>query len=284
MKILLTESTKQFLKDFREFEAYTFDTFCDGEYYLKIDPKIKDQEVFVIANTMAPAKNILELTFLLDVLNRLNAKVNIFFVYFAYARQDRIMQDGEALSAEIISKIIRLFNFHKIYILHPHSDRLFNFLDFKPIIPFDFFSEIAKNYEIIASPDVGGVSTAKRIAEISNRQFVFFEKIRINHDQIKVVTLQNSEIDLRNKKVLIVDDMITTGSTVIKAAQVLAEKGAKSIGVAATHGVLCGDAKNNLQSSQIEKIYITNSIEQKALPPKFEVYSIVPILRYLIKD
>jgi ribose-phosphate pyrophosphokinase len=282
MKIFITQSVDYLSKHF-SVEKYVLNKFCDGDFYLRVNTDVENEDVFIITNTISPSQNILELTFLLDALSRLNVKINIFFTYFAYARQDRVMRQGEALSAEVVSRFIRLFNINKIYILHPHSDRLFQFLDFKPIIPFDFFNKVAEKYDVIASPDVGGVPVVQRIAKNNNCKFVYFQKKRFGPDRVGINVLKNNEsVDIEGKKILIIDDMVTTGSTAIKAAQVLVDHGASSVSVAATHPVFCDNAKLDLQNSLIQKIYITDSIKKEELTSKFEVYSIIPIIQSLI--
>jgi ribose-phosphate pyrophosphokinase len=282
MKIFITQSVDYLSKHF-SVEKYVLNKFCDGDFYLRVNTDVENEDVFIITNTISPSQNILELTFLLDALSRLNVKINIFFTYFAYARQDRVMRQGEALSAEVVSRFIRLFNINKIYILHPHSDRLFQFLDFKPIIPFDFFNQVAEKYDVIASPDVGGVPVVQRVAKSNNCKFVYFQKKRFGPDRVGINVLKNNEnVDIEGKKILIIDDMVTTGSTAIKAAQVLVDHGASSVSVAATHPVFCDNAKLDLQNSLIQKIYITDSIKKEELTSKFEVYSIIPIIQSLI--
>src|SRR3990167_6270682 len=274
MNLFFTESVKYLEKNF-EYSKYKLDRFCDGELYLKLETDVKNREVFVITNTMAPSDNILELTFLLDALTRQNAKINLFFTYFGYSRQDRINEEGEAVSAEVISRILRLFDINKIFILHPHSDKLSYYLNFKPIIPFSIFAELAKNFDFIVSPDKGGAALVKKIAELSNTKFFSLTKKRIDHDNVAFI--EGSE-NVSGKRILIIDDMITTGSTIIKSAELLYKNGASIVDVAATHGVFCSGAIEKLENSSINKIYVTDSIKQNQIPDKFEVISIAPII------
>lgn len=281
MKIFFTNSVK-YLKHIEGFEQnlgeYEFTRFCDKELYVKVQNCV-NEDVLVVTNTIAPSENILELMFLLDALTRLNCKINLFFTYFAYARQDRIVEQGECLSAQVISKMLNLFNLNKIYILHAHSERLLEFLNFEQILPLQFYEKIAQNYDVIISPDKGGISVAELIAKDCNKEFIALKKIRTEHDKIEIL---HEYKNVQNKNVLIIDDMITTGSTVIKSAELLLECGAKKIDVAATHAILCDNATSKLNESCISKIYVSNSIEQKILPPKFQVFSIASLLQFLI--
>lgn len=277
MKVFFTSSVKNLEKESSSLDlsSYTYSKFCDQELYIKVQ-NCTNENVLIVTNTIAPSENILELMFLLDALTRLNCKINLFFTYFAYARQDRIIEQGECLSAQVISNMLGLFDLNKIYVLHAHSQRLLEFLNFEQILPLNFYENIAQNYDVIISPDKGGISVAENIAKDCKKEFLALKKLRTEHDKIEIL---HEYKNVKNKNVLIIDDMITTGSTVIKSAELLLECGAKKIDVAATHAILCDNATSKLNESCISKIYVSNSIEQKNLPSKFEVFSIASLLQ-----
>lgn len=152
MIVFYTRST-QHLHQMLPFEIgkYISKQFSDGEWYVKLEQDIAGKMVWVITATNPPADHLIELWLLLDALQRGGAKINLFFTYFGYARQDRPML-GEASSAQVISSIFTMFSIHKIIILHPHSMLLHNFLTYEAIFPNDLICAIAQNYDAIAAP------------------------------------------------------------------------------------------------------------------------------------
>ncbi|HYB03961.1 MAG TPA: ribose-phosphate diphosphokinase [Nitrososphaerales archaeon] len=233
--------------------------FSDGEIYSRVEENVKGKKVWVLSSTQAPGDNILELLFLLDSLQRGGAKVNLMILYFAYARQDRIVKSGEALSSKVISDLLGMFKLDTISVVHMHSTRIHHFLDFENLWPIEVFSRIIRRMELIVAPDRGAVSFARKISDDYRLPVAYMEKFRPEAERVEIRRLTGN---VREKKVLIVDDMITTGHTVIKASQRLIESGATEVNVMATHGVFSGHAVRNLEESgSIKSIYVTNSIK-----------------------
>jgi len=228
--------------------------FKDGELYVKV-PKLKGK-VAVIASLHPPAENILELLFVLDALKRQNADIHLIITYFGYTRQDRINLPGEAVSTKVIADMLKGV---KITAFDVHG-RLSNFLQFNNIIPVkQFLPFISKNIVIVA-PDEGAVQHAKYWQKCLNAPVVFLKKSRPSHDVSEITSIKGN---VKGRNVLIVDDLISTGGTVIKAAEFLKKSGAKDIFVAATHGVFAGDALKRLEKSPIKKIFVTDSLPQR---------------------
>jgi ribose-phosphate pyrophosphokinase len=237
---------------------YSVKQFSDGELYVKIDQDLDHNEIWIITSTQPPAENLLELFFLLDALVRKGVqKINLFFTYFAYARQ-AIASSGEAGSAQLICDLLKKFPLHRIYSMHIHAAHLMQtFLPFTDIVNMNFFCSSAKNYDVIAAPDKGAFGFAENVAQTCGKEVIFLKKIRPEHEK---VVIESVDGNVKGKKVLLVDDMISTGSTLIEACRALINLGASEVAAAATHGIFSSDAYERLEESQLKKIYVTNTL------------------------
>lgn len=255
--------------------------FSDGELYVHINNEIKGKDVWLLASTQPPAENMLELFFMLDALNRAGAsKINLIISYFAYARQLHAMQ-GESSSAQVICNILKNFPISKLFIFLPHDGtELHNFLPYTDILDIEFFCEKAVLYDAIAAPDKGAHIFAQKIADFCNKEIVFLSKKRPEQEEVEILSLEGS---VNNKKVLLIDDIISTGRTMIEAAEFLKKNGAKTISAAAIHGVFSPGSHERLEKSIIEKIYVTNTIFQEA-HKKIVVSDIGPLISKIINN
>lgn len=253
--------------------------FSDGELYIKIDETVQHKEVWVIAATNPPAENLLELFFLLDALVREGVqKINLFFSYFGYARQV-IAAPGEACSAQLICDLLKKFPLGQVYVLHIHAaDIVKTFLTMTNIIPMDFFCSLAKNYDIVAAPDRGAFDFAQRVAQQSGKHAVFLKKIRHEHEKVRIESVDGTVV---GKKIILVDDMISTGNTLIESCKALENLGALEVSAAATHGIFSAGAVERLQESLLKKIYVTNSLPVRS-QGKIEVHDISKLIESVI--
>lgn len=240
--------------------ATTIKFFSDGELFVRVDEDVRGKRVWVIASTQAPAENLLELFFLLDALEQAGARIFLFITYFAYARQV-IAAPGEAHSAQIIGSFFNQFTLEKTFILHAHSRRLHDFLEYTDARDIDFFCNAAAEYDALVAPDKGAFVWASEIAQRCNKEIVVLTKTRPDHEQVKILAVDGN---VKGKRLLIIDDIISTGRTLVEAAHALKNMGATHIAAAATHGVFAGNATEFLEKSILEKILVTNSLAQQA--------------------
>ncbi len=254
--------------------AATIKTFTDGELYVRIDEDVARKHVAVLAATPPPGDNFLELYFLLDALQRAGAIIHLFFTYFGYARQDRA-QSGEALSCEVLFRFLKTFTIEETKIIHIHNAKVREFYDFQDIILLDFYVPLAHDVDCVVAPDEGAGYLAHEIARRAGKDcVVVMKKERSEHEKIAHITIDGN---LKNKKILLVDDMIATGGTISRAAQVAKEQGAQTVQVAATHGIFSGKAIEDLSASVIEQIFVTNTLVQHE-HPKISVIDIAPMI------
>jgi len=258
--------------------SYTIKQFSDGELYVKLNASVQDEAVWVIAGTQAPAENMLELFFLLNALTNAGTQtINVFFVYFAYARQVQA-DNNEACSAQVICDTLKQFAINRSYILHAHAaDDLHTLLNFTNVIDFDFFSVAAQEVDIIVAPDKDAVECAQKIGLKYTKEVIALEKKRPGHEMVVIKSIDSR---VAGKKILVVDDIISTGRTLLHAAQVLKEAGATQISAAVTHS-LCNAQTYLALNTIFEKISVTNSITQKNIS-KTRVWDIADFISRII--
>lgn len=261
MIIFYTDATKHIADKIKEPKGdCTIKHFSDGELYVRVNEEVKGKQVWVIASTQPPAENMLKLFFLLDALQRAGASINLLITYFAYARQI-VAEPGQALSAQVICTMLKNFNLAQLVIVHPHSITLHDFIQFEAVYDLDFFCTQAQEFDAVAAPDKGAATFAKQLADRCGKDLVLLTKMRPGHDQVKMLT---AEGEIKNKKILLIDDIISTGHTLIAAADELKKNGATHVSAAVTHGIFAPGAREAVEQSVIDSMYVTNTIAQES--------------------
>lgn len=233
--------------------------FPDGEFYVKIEDNLEDNVVILIQNSFTD-NNFVELLILQSAIKGRNPKKLITVIpYFGYARQDRRFKNGEPLSAEVMANCIQL-NSDEVLTVELHKESILDFFNIPSRnitienLLIENVKEISPN--IIIAPDKGAFEKNKKIANAVNCEVDFFSKERINENKVKMLPLNS---DVNGKKVLIIDDIISTGKTIYTATKILKEKGAKEIHVLCIHGLFVEDAKEILKIC--DSVISTNTIE-----------------------
>ena len=266
--------------------------FADGEVYVEINENIRGNSVFVIQSTSTPANdNLMELLLCIDALRRSSAKnITAVIPYFGYARQDRKVVPRTSISAKLVSNLITNAGASRIVTVDLHSGQIQGFFD----IPVDnlfttplFTRYIKKNLKnknlICVSPDVGGVQRTRGLATKINVDLAIIDKRRSQPGKSQVMRIIGN---VQNKECIIVDDIIDSGGTIVNAVDALIREGAKSVYVFVTHAVLSGEAINKIKKSKINKLIITDSIDNtKKIKnvSKIQVLSIAPLMAEAIK-
>lgn len=257
--------------------ACTIQQFTDGELFVRIDQNVHKKTVWVIAATQAPAEHMLELFFMLDALTRAGAAINLMVTYFGYARQI-IAAPGEACAAQVIATLLQTFSTKQRYVIHPHSPLLHSFFSYSAIEMTDFFCKQAASYDALAAPDKGAFSWAQEIAKLCNKELIILTKRRPKQEQVEILTIDGN---VRGKKILLIDDIISTGYTITKAATALKELGATSIAAAITHGIFSPGSYALVQQSPLETVFVTNTVAQQP-HNKISVIDIGPHIEKII--
>lgn len=260
--------------------------FPDKEKRIRILERVLDQNVVVIGGTgKTPDSFYMELFFLMDAVKRSGAKrVDLVIPYLSYQRQDHLFREGEAVSLDVIVKTLEATDASRIITFDLHSIKIPE--QFKiPIIHSSALPLFAQEIKkigvrdcVLVSPDKGGIRRIKLLSEmLSGMPFVSIEKNR----DLATGEVTSTRIDGKlSKKAFIVDDMISTGSTILSSIDLLLEEGAKEVYVMATHPVLSKDASLHLQKSKAKKIIVTNSLEvpEEKMFEKLKIISLAPLI------
>jgi len=268
--------------------------FPDGEVFVKLDDDVRGRDCYVVISTCDPVNdNLMELLVFCDCLRRASAKtVTMVMPYYGYGRQDRKDEGRVPITAKLVANLITASRADRVLAMDLHAAQIQGFFDIPvdhlsatPVF-FDYFESIRSELSdlCLVSPDVGNVKVAEAMANLLDADLAIINKRRLTGDSVKVGNLIG---DVRNKTVLMFDDMISTGGTVVEAAKLVMDEGAKDVICAATHPVLAGRAMENLANSPISKIVVTDTIPTEGrcdeIKDKLVVLSVGEILGQAIK-
>lgn len=260
--------------------------FSDGEFQPSFEETVRGQDVFIVQSTMPPTENIFELLLLVDAAKRASARKIIAVIpYFGFARQDRKDKPRVAIGAKLIANMLMAAGVDRVMTMDLHADQIQGFFE----VPVDhlyasklFLKEIDKldkNNLIMAAPDVGGAKRANSYAKNLNCGLALCHKHRKKANEIAEMTVIG---DVAGKDVIVVDDMCDTAGTLTTAADLLIEKGAKSVRAFCTHAVLSGPAIERINNSKITEIVVTDTIPLKQTSPKIRVVSVAELFADVI--
>lgn len=249
-----------------EVGAASVGRFSDGEVTVEIRQNVRARDVFVVQPTCAPTnEHLMELLIMVDALKRASARrITAVIPYFGYARQDRRPRSTRVpISAKVVANLLETVGVERVLTMDLHADQIQGFFDIpvdniyaSPVLLSDLKS---KNYKdlVVISPDVGGVVRARALAKQLGCDLAIIDKRRPTANVSEVMHVIG-EIEGRN--CVIMDDMIDTAGTLVKAAEVLKARGAKSVYAYCTHPVFSGPAVDRIANSQIDEVVITNTI------------------------
>lgn len=267
--------------------AATISKFSDGEIMVKINESVRGRDVFLVQPTNAPSDtNLMELMVMADALKRASANtITAIIPYFGYSRQDRASEPRVPITAKLVSNLITVSGVDRVVTMDLHAGQIQGFFD----IPVDNLYALPVFYKymqdnnlcnddtVIVSPDAGGVARARTYAKKFGMPLAIIDKRRSSPNVAKVMHVIGEVAD---KKCILIDDMIDTAGTLTEAAAALMENGAVSVKAMATHGILSGPAIDRISNSVIEKVIITDTIDNTRLKDfaKLEILSVSGIL------
>ena len=248
----------------QELGKVTFSRFSDGEFQPSYDETVRGDDVFLIQSTIPPTENLMELLMMVDAARRASARKIIAVIpYFGFARQDRKDKPRVPIGAKLIANLLTAAGVDRIVSMDMHADQIQGFFD----LPFDhmYASSIFVPYLqklnlpnlVMASPDTGGAKRAAAYAKFLNTDLVICFKQRSGVNKIGNMQVIG---DVEGKDVVLVDDIIDTGGTIAKAANLMLEQGATSVRALATHAVLSGNAYKNIRESALTEVIFSDSI------------------------
>ena len=266
--------------------------FSDGEIWVRIEESVRGDDVFVIQPTCPPtAENLMELLIILDALKRASARRTTAVIpYYGYARQEKKIKPREPISAKLVADLISVAGADRILTVDLHVQSIQGFFDIPvdhlpagPILADDLVSRsFAGQDTVVVSPDVGGVGTAKALADRLNSPLAIIVKRRPEVNQVEILEVIG---ELEGRRVVLIDDIIDTGRSIVSAARAVAMRGAAEIRAYATHPVFSGDCVQLLEDSPIAEVVVTDTIpvpEEKRIA-KVRVLSVAPILAEAIR-
>ncbi len=239
--------------------------FSDGEIYLQIEENVRGTDVFVVQPTCPPVdRHLMQLLLMIDALKRSSAeRITAVLPYYGYARQDRKDKPRVPISAKLIASLIERAGADRILALDLHAAQIQGFFDvpvdhlFAAPVMIEYFKPQETPHLTVVSPDAGGVERARAFAKRLKVPLAIIDKRR---EDVNVAEVMHIIGRVRGRNCLIVDDLIDTGGTLVKATEALLEKGAISVSACATHAVLSGQAVERIESSQLKEVVLTNSI------------------------
>lgn len=240
--------------------------FSDGEVAYQIQENVRGTDVFVIQPNCPPVnESIMEMLIMIDAFKRASARrITAVMPYYGYARQDRKDKPRVPISAKIVGDLLTAVGASRLLTMDLHAGQIQGFFNipvdhlFAAPVMLDYLKKLDLNNLVIVSPDAGGVKRARFYADRLKCNLAILDKRRTNTNEAQIMNIIGN---IKQKEVVIVDDMIDTAGTLVNAVEVLLNGGAKKVFAVATHPVLSGPAMRRLSNSPIEKVVVTNSIK-----------------------
>lgn len=254
-----------------------FSRFSDGEFQPSFEESVRGARVFIIGSTHPTSENLMEMLLMIDAAKRASAKhITAVMPYFGWARQDRKDKPRVPIAAKLVANLLETAGATRVITMDLHADQIQGFFE----IPVDhlyastIFVPYIKSLNLenlcVASPDMGGSKRAHSYAKFLNSDVVICYKQRKKANVIEKMELIG---DVEGKNVVLVDDMVDTAGTLVKASEIMKEKGAVSVRAICTHAILSGNAVEKIENSPMEELIVTDSIPHNSLPKKIHVLS-----------
>ena len=257
--------------------------FSDGETNITIDESVRGCDVFIVQSTCAPVNDhLMELLIMIDAMRRASARrITVVMPYYGYARQDRKSRGREPITAKLVANLIVQAGANRILTMDLHAQQIQGFFDIPvdhlmamPILA-DYYKGLNIEDLVVVSPDMGGVTRARSLAEKLGVPLAIIDKRR---PMPNVSEIMNIIGEIKDKNVIMIDDIIDTAGTISNGAAALVERGAKSVYVSCTHAILSGPAYERLANAPIKEIVTTNTIPATKEFDKMTVLSVAPLM------
>ena len=238
--------------------------FSDGEFAVSYEESIRGRDVFLVQSTFPNSDNLMELLLMIDAAKRASARtINAVMPYFGWARQDRKDKPRVSIGAKLVADLLSVAGVNRVITMDLHADQIQGFFN----VPVDhlyasgvilpYLQSLKLKDLVIASPDVGGSKRANTYAKYLGCPLVLCNKTRARANVVATMQIIG---DVKDKNVVIIDDMVDTAGTITKAADLMMQEGATSVRACASHCVMSGPASDRVQESALEEIVFTDSI------------------------
>lgn len=255
--------------------------FSDGEFQPRIDESVRGCSVFIIQSTFPPADNLMELLLMIDAAKRASAyKVIAVIPYFGLARQDRKDRPRVSIGAKLVADLLESAGVDRVMTLDLHADQIQGFFSvpvdhlYASFLFANYIKEMNLDNLTISAPDMGGSKRANAYSRHLKSEMVLSYKLRKKPNVVEEISIIG---EVKDRNVIIIDDMVDTAGTMTLAAQIIKDNGARSIHAFATHPVLSGPAYERIEKSPIEKLVVTDSIPNVKESQKIEVLSVAKL-------
>lgn len=270
-----------------ELGKVSFLKFADGEFQPSFEENIRGTDVFLLQSTQPPSDNLLELLMMIDAARRASARTIVAVIpYFGYARQDRKDKPRVSIASKLVANLLSAAGVNRIITLDLHADQIQGFFD----VPVDhlyassvfipYLKTLHLNALTFASPDTGGTRRAGSYAKFFHTDFVICYKHRSKPNEVAKMALVG---DVKGRNVILLDDIVDTGGTLCKAAQIIMDNGAASVRAMVTHPILSGDACEQIEASAITELIVTDTIPLRKESPKIKVITTADLFAEVIR-
>lgn len=265
--------------------------FSDGETWVEINENVRGRDVFVVQPTSSPANDhLMELLIMIDAFKRASAdRITAVIPYYGYARQDRKVSPRTPISSKLVADLLTAAGANRILTMDLHAGQIQGFFNIpvdhlfaKPVL-IEHLQKNFKNDLVVVAPDAGGAERSRSFAKLLNSPMAMIDKRRSKPNESEVMHIIG---EVEGKKAVIIDDIIDTGGTIVKAAEAIKKEGATAVFACCTHSVLSGRAVENIESSCIEEMIVTDTIalsEKAKACKKIEVLSVSKLLAEAIR-
>ncbi|HKI45251.1 MAG TPA: ribose-phosphate pyrophosphokinase [Balneolales bacterium] len=265
----------------------TIKNFSDGELYVKFEESIRGKDVFVVQSTPPPGDNIIELLMLIDAARRASVhRLTAVIPYFGYARQDRKDRPRVSIASKLMANLLTKAGADRILTMDLHAPQIQGFFDipldhlYASRIFIEYFHRNPVDDLVVVAPDVGSLKMARTYAKSLNAGLAFVDKRRPKQNVAEVMNIIG---EVKDKNILLVDDLVDTAGTLTNGAGALKERGAKNIIAACAHPMLSGPAYQRLEDSAIDTLVVTDTIPLKKPSTKMKVLSVAGIFAEAIR-
>ncbi|MDC7996555.1 ribose-phosphate pyrophosphokinase [Gilvibacter sediminis] len=263
-------------------------TYSDGEFQPSFEESVRGARVFIIGSTFPPSDHLMEMLLMCDAAKRASARhITAVLPYFGWARQDRKDKPRVPIAAKMVAKMLEAAGATRIITMDLHADQIQGFFE-KPVdhlfastVFLPYLRKLNLDELTIASPDMGGSKRAYAYSKALESDVVICYKQRAKANVISHMELIGN---VEGKNVVLVDDMVDTAGTLTKAADLMMERGAKSVRAICTHPILSGQAYERLENSQLEELIVTDTIPLRQESPKLRVLSCAPLFASVMQS
>lgn len=265
----------------REAGEVTINRFSDGEFQPYYNESVRGCDLFIVQSTYAPSDNLMELLLLIDAARRASAHyVTAVIPYFGLARQDRKDKPRVPIGSKLMANLLAAAGANRVMTMDLHAAQIQGFFDIPvdhldaSVIFVPYLRSLGLKYLTIASPDIGGALRARFFAKAMNVEVVICDKQRKRANEVESMSVIG---DVKGHDIVLVDDIIDTAGTLTKAAQLLIDKGARSVRAVCTHPVLSGNAYERIENSVLEELIVCDTIPLRQNCKKIRVLSVAEL-------